>query len=353
MSARSNNFDAMRLLAAFMVLVCHAAPLSGLPQPPEGIQDCWRTLGTLGVYIFFSMSGYLISKSWESDPDPIRYIVRRSLRIFPGLIAVVFISAFVIGPLFTTKSLSAYFSDAGTYRYLQTALLYPVHFWLPGLFSDNPYPGINGSLWTLPLEFTMYLVLMAIGMAGGTKTNLRLPILLAALAAFAWHGWFGENFQFAYISSKALATNGVYFLEGAILYQLRDMMKFRELPALLLILLVFTLPHEYKKFLLALAVPYTTLSVATASTPYIRSVGRYGDFSYGFYIYAFPVQEAFAHLFPQTHVALFIVATTLITMACSVASWHLVERPMLRLKPGSSSGKRLKILESSGSPAVR
>lgn len=104
--------------------------------------------GSIGRIYFFSISGYLIAQSWDNDPNPYRYITRRALRIFPALIANTVLTVFIIGPLFTSLSLSKYFSNSQTWGYFSNIFLYNTYS-LPGVFEHNTYPNaINGSLIT-------------------------------------------------------------------------------------------------------------------------------------------------------------------------------------------------------------
>jgi Acyltransferase family len=117
------------------------------------------------------ISGYLVSESWLRDSRLPAFLMRRSLRIFPGLTVIVLLSVLVLGPLMSDLPLRAYFGDRQSISYLWNVVLYPVYV-LPGVFVDNPYPlAVNGSLWSLPVEFAMYLL---------TPVLLSLPRLGAA-----------------------------------------------------------------------------------------------------------------------------------------------------------------------------
>ena len=154
-AARHKNlFDLLRLVAATMVLWSHAYALTGNPSPG------WfgNALGTLGVKIFFIISGLMITRSWLDDPRLWAFTMRRVLRIMPGLILVVVVCAFVMGPLVTTLPVGEYFRSYGTRFYLWNILLFPIYN-LPGVFAGNIYPiAVNGSLWSLPAEVCMYIL---------------------------------------------------------------------------------------------------------------------------------------------------------------------------------------------------
>jgi peptidoglycan/LPS O-acetylase OafA/YrhL len=143
---RRNAFDVLRLVAATLVLVSHCYALSGRDDPITSATA--TTLGTIGVLMFFAMSGFLISKSWTDQPAVFPFAVKRALRLIPGLAVAVVLTALVLGPLVTTLSPSGYFTSLTTYVYtIRSAFLVTFAGTLPGVFTDNVYPNaVNGSL---------------------------------------------------------------------------------------------------------------------------------------------------------------------------------------------------------------
>ena len=178
-----NSLDLLRLLASTMVLFSHQFALMGLSEPQF---MGWNTWGGAGVTIFFFLSGWLVWASWERDPHAWRFFLRRSLRIFPGLWVVCLLSIFLLGPLVTTLSLSDYFGSAVTWRYFWTALFLTPYV-LPGVFVGNAMPGIvNGSLWTLPVEYFCYITVAVIGAVAvfwpkGKASLLSVGLLLSLI----------------------------------------------------------------------------------------------------------------------------------------------------------------------------
>lgn len=160
MSTHPNNFDFVRLVAASLVIWGHAYPLLDEPGLPALMGS---SIHTFAVKVFFVVSGYLIVASWVREPDPLRYTMKRGLRILPALFVVVILSAFVLGPLVSNLSLAEYFASPVLLGYLRNILL-NIRYSLPGVFEDNIYPhAVNGSLWTLPVEATMYLFVLLLG----------------------------------------------------------------------------------------------------------------------------------------------------------------------------------------------
>ncbi len=310
-----NSFDLLRLLAAVAVIAHHARGLSGRAPWTIGATD----LGGLGVAVFFVISGYLIAASWKRSAGLGDFLKKRLLRIEPGLIASLLVTAVVLGAFATSLPLGDYFTRPGVYLYvLRDALLYPVTYALPGVFAHTPFPNaVNGSLWTLRLEFTCYLGVAALGM---TKL-LKAPVVgglvgLAALTALAFalrpdlgHGDLPRRLLIG-------AQFGFLFLAGA------------------LIQLIGRRPPLWTVgFLVLLATPMWILGLplAVIAVGEMRSVRLPADLSYGLYIYAFPLQQMLAQ-----HGMLGFWSSLAVTAPFAAASWFLVEKPALRLKAKSS-----------------
>lgn len=139
-SRRNNNFNLIRMLAATAVLMSHSYPLALGHDAVEPLSD-WigLSLGELAVITFFCVSGFFISLSRDRAGSTVDFSTARFLRIYPGLTLVLLLSAFLIGPLFTTLSASEYFRSGETYGYLTHNLtLFSMKFQLPGVFENTP-----------------------------------------------------------------------------------------------------------------------------------------------------------------------------------------------------------------------
>ena len=168
---RRNNFDALRLIAALSVVFSHSfliAEGSEANEPFVWLSGNQCILGLVGVFVFFVISGYLVTESWCRSPLPGHFALRRGLRIYPGLMVNVALCALLLGPLVTSLPLGAYFSSPELRDFVvKTVTLNPGPLALPGvLFADNAVGlHINGSLWTLRYEIMMYLMIVMLGMA--------------------------------------------------------------------------------------------------------------------------------------------------------------------------------------------
>ena len=130
---KSNNLNALRLIAAGLVLYGHSFVFLGLHEPRFLSSFLF---GELGVFIFFIVSGFLVTQSWDRDPQLLRFFARRALRIFPGLIVCIFLSVVVLGPLLTTLSLDDYYAHPATLGYFENIWLL-ITYYLPGVFETN------------------------------------------------------------------------------------------------------------------------------------------------------------------------------------------------------------------------
>lgn len=311
-----NSFDWLRLLAAGMVIVHHLYPLSGRAPAAFFATD----YGALGVGVFFVISGYLVCGSLRRSATIGDYLRKRLLRIEPGLIVSLLVTALIFGAFATALPLKDYFASPQVWLYVaRNALLYPVDYALPGVFTANPFPAVvNGSLWTLRLEFSCYLAL-----AGLAAFKLLRPRAVAALTILAGAALIALHLiwppQAGWLRLADVAVlNGYLFLAGAGL-SLRG----RPLPWWTLALGVPLLATP----LWALGLPAVVLAVARAPAPKLGA-----DLSYGLYIYAFPLQQILA-----AQGALTLWASLALTAPFAAASWFLVEKPALRFKPGAGS----------------
>ena len=316
-----NSFDLLRLLAALAVIYDHSVVLGGHP-----VQRLFATSpAELGVGGFFVISGYLVTASWRRAPDLGTFLAKRLLRIEPALIAALLVTALVLGAYATTLPLGDYLTRPQVWLYvIRNALLYPVTYELPGVFTHNPLPvQVNGALWTLRLEFSCYLGLAALGLAGWLNLRVVAGLALCAAAVFA----------VLHVARPDLAANdllrrtdiaamfGFLFLAGAFL-------SLREKPVPVWVAVVSVPLLMTPAWILGLP----GLVVALGS---LRSVRLPGDVSYGLYIYAFPLQQILAAAGHLT-----FAASAALTAPFAIASWLLVEKPALRLKPKSASGPR-------------
>lgn len=329
-----NNFDFIRVVAACLVILGHS-----FVAFDQDVPTYWGTpVHNLGIEIFFVISGYLVYGSFLRDPRPFPYLIKRALRILPALAVCVLVTVCVLGPCVTSLHVADYFHQSGTYSYLTNAVLM-FQLWLPGVFDANPAAGaVNGSLWSLPVEaFCYVLVVLVVARFG----SVVLAAVFAAAAVY-FNRLSGTQHPYLFSLDLALASRvAFFFAAGAVLRRYQNALAWRLDVALLL---TFVLPLAgsipgtgvplVTRWLL---LPYIVIALGRARTPVVSAVGRIGDPSYGMYLYGFPLQQTAVHLGFSPRPVLLATFACLSAGALGLASWHLVERHALRLKPGRRS----------------
>jgi peptidoglycan/LPS O-acetylase OafA/YrhL len=330
---RENNFDALRLLAALAVILSHAFLIAQGTEKNDPLN--WLTgnqcmLGLTGVFVFFAVSGFLVTQSFEQTRSPLRYLMKRVLRIFPAYLVCLVLTAFVLGPIVTTLSLGDYLHRPEPYRYLFYNSFFDIRVHeLPGvMFVDNPVGlEVNGSLWSLGCEFDMYLMVLVLGLLRLIRWPVCVALLALGMACIAFPDTLGALGGWGWTLS--------FFAIGMVLYKLRDTRIFNGWLALLAFAgLALSIPLKQFILLFPLCGCYLALYIALhPKLPVIRAT-RFGDLSYGLYIFGWPSEQIAIWLLHghATWWQVFILATVL-AGGLAFLSWHLVEKRALRLKP--------------------
>lgn len=327
----ANNLTFLRWLAAGLVLYGHSFVFLGLPEPSF---MSWLPLGTLGVYIFFSISGYLVTLSWHRDPHLGRFLMRRALRIFPGLIVCILLTLVLLGPAFTKLNIADYFTHPNTQAYLRNIVLY-ISYSLPGVFETNHYPSaVNGSLWSLPVEFFMYLLLAMVAYAGLFRIGFTI-LCFGFISAAIGYEYFSPTPWILYgTEMKQVFICGSFFWLGSIFYIYEISKNCTTSNILALLFLWLSLSRWPDLFGLAgfIVIPFIALAFGLASSPLLKRMAHH-DYSYGIYIYAFPVQQAYANIYPNLPLPAYLLLTSCTTILLAACSWNFIEKKALKLKP--------------------
>jgi peptidoglycan/LPS O-acetylase OafA/YrhL len=321
---RSNNFDTLRILAAFSVMISHSFTLEGNAAEPLFIAtDGQSSIGDLAVLIFFAISGFLIAKSYDRSHSAFDFVLARCLRILPALIAVLFISAFVIAPFLTTLPVSQYFSNKHIYGYVIGNALMWFHPSLPGVFETLPYPNaVNGSLWTLRPEIECYLAVLFLGLVKQLRGWLTF-VLALAFAALAFQ--------------KTGSRIGLYdmfgcFAAGATIYLWHVTLDWRAAIACACVF-VAAIPMKHFAGVAGFALSYVVMFLALSPGIRLPQLAARGDISYGLYIWAFFIQQLVATtLIPNGRWWINLLISAPITIAVAYMSWLMIEKPSLSLK---------------------
>lgn len=325
-----NNFDFLRLLMSLAVVVSHQYSVAG--RHPPFISD-FIYLGTAGVLGFFALSGYLVMGSWNNDPHVLRFAARRVLRMLPGLIVMTLLVVLVLGPMVSTEPMGRYFSSAATWKYFSVLRLWNFEENLPGVFTGNPGgSSVNASLWSIPVEVRCYLALLFAGGLGLLPNKRLLPaailIYFGAIYALFSH----ETNAGLYKLYWKLA---VVFMVGVVLFQVGAWWQPRRLMSGTLVGVFGAVLwwSGYREVAYLLILGFGIVFIGTACWPMISKAGRFGDLSYGTYIYSFPVQQTFIWATDNRYSVLQgLMVCVPVTLALAWMSWHYVEAPALRLK---------------------
>ncbi|HLI20734.1 MAG TPA: acyltransferase, partial [Stellaceae bacterium] len=330
---RQNNFDALRLVAAISVVFSHAFLIGTGQQDSDPLMRLTggqTIFGVVGVFVFFTISGFLVTQSFEQTRSAPRFAVKRALRIYPGLAVCLLLSGFVLGPWLTSLPLRNYFGDGGTYAYVVSnfTMVNPTRT-LPGVWFTKWDAGgvVDGPLWTLPCELAMYVLVLALGLL--RAIDLRI---IAALIVLGMGGIWFDTASSQYFSGSALWLLG-FFASGMALYRLRDSGLLNGKIALAACAgLVVSVPLNAFILLFPLFGSYLVIYLAFARWLKPLPAARYGDLSYGLYIYGWPVEQTLVALHGGAMPWPLLFAEALpITAALAFASWHLVEKRALRL----------------------
>ena len=325
-----NNFNLLRLFAAWLVIYSHSLPITGSAGvDPLARLTVIKTAGALAVDIFFLISGFLVAASFQRNPLR-AFVLARTLRIYPALVVCVALTVCVLGPLLTTAP--DYWRHPDTWRYFwANATLWRAEFWLPGVFETLPRDAVNGSLWTMPIEGRLYVALMIAGLAGMLTPRRYLAAwALAMVGACA----------FAYLRAPLpehlayLTWVTAFFITGTLLWTWRTRIRLGWWP-LLVLLLASAAVRGSPWFVPAYVATVTYATFCIAFLPRLPSPGR-TDLSYGLYLYGWPMQQL-ALLAGATTVLTNTVLATVLAVACAAMSWFLVERPALRFKRRSKA----------------
>lgn len=333
-----SGFDWIRILLAVSVAATHINSIVPEDAGHFSLPPAYH-FGIL--YAFFGLSGFLITASAERL-SLANFMLNRSLRIFPALMVDIVLSALVLGAIFTRLPLSDYYADPMTHRYLLN-MVGAVQLHLPGVFETGTVSAVNYSLWTVPFELACYVLIGGLIVTRGFR---MVPLLAGFWVAvgLALAGPAGGLGALEPVLQHLFVLKGsrllVAFLLGIAAYRWRDRLP-RD-PRLLIAAIVACAlvnlrlgPGEddvlYPALSVALGLPvlYVTLWLGTAELP-TPGILRRGDYSYGIYLYHWPIMQALVLVLPNLgHAAVYYLVVMPPVLAFAGLSWHLIEKPVL------------------------
>jgi peptidoglycan/LPS O-acetylase OafA/YrhL len=345
MEKRANNFDLLRFALATLVIYSHSYALA-LGVGPRFAAEPFRRLsrgqitgGEIAVNGFFAISGFLILRSFQSCRNTWVYLQRRVARIYPGYLVCAAVCLVVFGPVAVSPA-GRLMEPEFLARYAQGALSLQI-IDSPFAFHDNPFPDtLNGSSWTILYEFWCYLFIAVAARLFLPRFRIAFPALLVMFIVVpSLQPRLGLPQWGDFVCQVPVVWDGpwpgfiAYFLSGCCcsLYDLQRLgRRSLDLAALLLIVLACAAGYGLN-FVGPVAGSYLLIRLSS-SRPIGQSFTRKGDYSYGLYLYAFPIQQTLVAAFHLSPLPLFFLAFPL-SLGCAASSWRLIERPMLARKP--------------------
>ncbi|MGF6371303.1 peptidoglycan/LPS O-acetylase OafA/YrhL [Paraburkholderia sp. RAU6.4a] len=338
----NNNADLLRLIAACAVIWGHAfvmVPGNKIIEPVQQLLG-FDYSGSLAVKFFFFLSGILVTNSWLSNGSPLRFVTARIFRIFPALIVAALVCMFIIGPALTELPLASYF--ARTDYFLHIARYPYIEYYLPGVFEHNLHPQANGAIWTIRYELAMYTALLTLGLCGLLRFKWVATAFFSALILVS--AIRPESIELFGLPNVNMAGHlPAFFLFGAILALHKKWVRLDGRLVAGLIPFACMFRHSaafqfvfYPAFLISSIWLMTLRPVLQTRLP--------GDFSYGVYVFGWPIQQTLVTVFPHMGVAAHIVFAMSTSIAVASVSWYAVEKPCIAF------GRNVSLLRKSGRP---
>jgi peptidoglycan/LPS O-acetylase OafA/YrhL len=327
-----NNFDFLRLFLACLVVYSHSFFLLGTKNEDVVVLATHGQEfgGGLAIKFFFLISGFLITQSWLYSSSIVDYLKKRVLRIYPAFIVAALFSMFVAGPL-GTVDLPAYSQAVDLRHFLMGLFSLAQLMQMPAFLNSAVPEQLNGSLWTIRIEFECYLLVIALGILGVFRQRTRvLALFVVVYAVYFLYGLLPAPLArfFAHVEF------GTFFLAGMTVYLYRDRLPLsrRWLAGSALLLVATAVGNGFDKALPVLG-SYCLFYFAFSPAIKLHDTAKRGDLSYGVYLYAWPVQQLVIHyLGREMSPYLLFVFALAITAGFAALSWHFVEAPALRLK---------------------
>lgn len=337
------GFDFVRVFLALGIAAWHAIQIAQGNLNSVHATPLWF-IDYSFVTMFFALSGFLVAGSSLRLSLP-NFLINRALRIIPALAVEILFSALLLGTIFTTLSLKKYFSSLAFWHYM-TNIVGAVNYYLPGVFENNPNDRVNAVLWTVPYEIGCYIILAALIALGLLRRPAFVALVTAILLLLALAVDLSSVLETASLPAQRTliflfldsgAKLWPVFLMGVVAYLWRARIPyhaglfFGAVGVCVTLSVVGNITWFGKPFLHIIALPclvYIVVFLGLTPIPRLPLFHR-GDYSYGIYLYHWPLMQAILAAFPGTSaLSLFAVMVPALT-AFSAFSWHLIEKPIL------------------------
>jgi peptidoglycan/LPS O-acetylase OafA/YrhL len=335
---QANNFDLLRILFAWFVIISHSYILNGAgaTDPLFELTNHTFLFSFIGVKGFFIISGYLIFKSMLASNSIPEYLIKRILRIFPALAIVLLVTLFAVYCIYPT-TLPSFFRNKDIYAYfLGNVILFKPHFFIPGIFTTQTSNAVNGSLWTIEYEFFFYLFILSLFFIKSNKKLLKVSLGLI-FVGFVAIDLFCKNWAITtrfFIPLEPLFDLGPYFIMGSLL----SCFEWETLPAkntiaiIMLVILLFATYTNWGHTAVYFTLPFLVIYIGKKTNGFATWVHeKLGDPSYGIYLYAFPLQQFIIYLYRPSTLLLFVLST-IGAFIFGYFSWKFIEKKALAFK---------------------
>jgi peptidoglycan/LPS O-acetylase OafA/YrhL len=325
-----NSFDFLRFFFAFIIFLSH---LSELSNSNSLLFLSNFTNSAIAVKGFFVISGFLVAKSYRNTPSLKNYFIKRAKRILPAYIFVILFATIFLS-LISNYNFYDYFRVLLTYQYVGWNIIFLnfVHPCLPGVFENNLLCAVNGSLWTLKVEEGFYVVLPIIFYL---ITKFKKPFIVL-LSIYVLSVAYFYLFQFHFnkpLFAKQLPGYLSYFVVGLFLFlNFTHLIKYKLKIVIIASSILLLSNYFSSNTNIFYPAALGSLVIAAAySLPFLNNFGKYGDFTYGLYIYHFPIIQLFKQydLFEKYNPFLMSFLILLITFIFALSSWFLIEKRFL------------------------
>ncbi len=323
----------MRLGLSIWIVYWHTRGMVGVPWADRTLAIA--NISHIALPMFFALSGFLVASSLERTKYLPSFLTMRAMRILPALAVEVILSALVLGPIMTTYALSEYFTDGAFYRYFWNIVGY-VHYDLPGVFKENHQTRVNGSLWTVPFELECYLALSFIFIVGIYRRTWAVAAF--CLLASTWLAWrVGRSFSWETSPLPPGRLLIVYFIAGVLIFKIRDYLPGGiTAAAIALAVSLAMVQFDATTWFSPIPMAYATAAIGCTAPPRTPVILD-GDYSYGIYLYAYPIQQAWAQLLRSDSLAVNFLLSLATVAFFAAFSWHMIEKPILSKKDVASN----------------
>ncbi|SEM19929.1 Peptidoglycan/LPS O-acetylase OafA/YrhL, contains acyltransferase and SGNH-hydrolase domains [Chryseobacterium taichungense] len=319
-----NNFDFIRVLLAFIVFLGHLGTLSA----SEKLAFLQYSPIEIAVFGFFVVSGFLIARSYERSSGLKSYLKKRIRRILPAYLLVIFLSATLLS-LVSTYSFTEYFSDPQVYKYLFWNSLF-LNFkapWLPGVFGNQ---AVNGALWTLKIEMCYYFCVPLLFLLFGKNNKYRnISLMIIYFLSLVYLNYFESIHKIS--TAKQLPGSLSYFIPGMLIYFNFDFFIKNKNILFIIALVTVWIDLIFNLVLLSPVMIGIIVLYIAYSFKFLNNFGKYGDFTYGIYIFHFPIIRVFTTLglFQDYNPYIMAVICMFVVVAVGICSWHFYEKKFL------------------------